>query len=113
MVVGEAAVVVVGEAAVVVVGEAAVVVVGDAVVVVVGDATVVVVRDAAVVVVVGETVVVVVGSVQRPPGHASQVLNQELTQACPPRGGCARHARVFRLIWHLVVPSAVVRQHVT
>ena len=111
MVVGEAAVVVVGEAAVVVVGEAAVVVVGDAVVVV-GEAAVVVVGDA-VVVVVGEHVVVVVGSVQRPPGHASQVLNQELTQACPPRGGCARHARVFRLIWHLVVPSAVVRQHVT
>ena len=55
-------------------------VVGEAAVVVVGEATVVVVGDA-VVVVVGEHVVVVVGSVQRPPGHASQVLNQELTHA--------------------------------
>jgi hypothetical protein len=55
----------------------------------------------------------VVVLVQIPPGHASQTLANELTCERPRRGGCARQARALRLIAHVVVPSALVRQHAT
>lgn len=48
-----------------------------------------------------------------PGGHASQTLENELRYARPPLGGCAMQARALRLIAHVVMPSGVVRQHVT
>ena len=43
--------------------------------------------------------------------QASQQLACVLTQALPPFG--ALHAEVWLLVLHLVVPFALVRQHVT
>jgi len=58
-------------------------------------------------------VVDVVVLVQTPAGQASQTLENGLRYECPPLGGCARQTRTLRLIAHVVVPSGVVRQHVT
>lgn len=56
---------------------------------------------------------VVVLLLQLPAGHASQTLENGLRYECSPFGECPRQARAFRLIAHVVVPSGVVRQHVT
>ena len=48
-----------------------------------------------------------------PAGHASQTLENELKYERPPFGGCARQARALRLTAHVVMPSGVLRQHVT
>ena len=50
---------------------------------------------------------------QLPAGHASQTLEYGLRYEGSPFGECARQARALRLIAHVVVPSGVVRQHVT
>src|SRR5205807_1130119 len=71
------------------------------------------VLDVLVVVVGGGGVVVVVlpAGTQPPCSHASQQLGNSPTQALPPRG--ALHELALRLMLHVVLPAASVRQHVT
>jgi len=59
----------------------------------------------------GSVVVVLPAGTQPPCSHASQQLGNSPTQALPPRGGLQNPAR--RLMLHVVLPAASVRQQVT
>jgi len=59
----------------------------------------------------GVVVVVLPAGTQPPCSHASQQLGNSPTQALPPRG--ALHELALRLMLHVVLPAASVRQHVT
>jgi len=59
----------------------------------------------------GVVVVVLPAGTQPPCSHASQQLGNSPTQALPPRGGLQNPAR--RLMLHVVLPAASVRQQVT
>jgi len=81
-------------------------------VVVTGAVELVVVATVLVVVGGGGVVVVVLPAGTQPPcSHASQQLGNSPTQALPPRGGLQDPAR--RLMLHVVLPLASVRQQVT
>src|SRR5437870_6661481 len=99
-------VVVLGPGDVVVVAPGAVVVVAPGAVVVVAPGAVVVVGTAVVLVTVGTVVVVLPGA-----PHASQQLGADPTNADPPLGGL--QAAALRLIEHVVLSLALVRQQVT